>query len=272
MAIPVRQSVYHRDQWMPIAIPSFGRGNDDFMALDPIMSSVIQDEFAICHRIDNMEALLEETFVIGNTLPDDIKEKRLRNIPVGLIYIDMEMWKSLRPKIIKSLYSFMDWTPQERAGEEWAASFINAVQEQDKSSEMFVRAGLDPHPLNGFKHDILSKWGQVSKHSTISDWISSWSEHCTLFSLDAYFPVALKYAREVLIGNEAGPSLANLVEFFDGVETLMLLNKAFQMLRQDWAPKSMIQEYNISPLHDEVAKLVRKKYRAEAVRRKELDW
>ena len=87
---------------------------------------------------------------------------------------------------------------EEQAGEVWAASFMNAIKEQDVQNEMFANAGLDPHPLKGFKFNTLSKWGRVSKYSSVPDWLDSWSEHCTLFSLDAYFPIAQGYAKEVL--------------------------------------------------------------------------
>jgi len=263
MAIMVRQSVYYIDDWMPMTIPSFGRGNDDFMALDPLVPSVVQDEFAHLHNLDGMEELLSEGFTGGNYLPRNMKEERLRGIPVGLVYVDVEMWEELRKKVIKNLHPSMDWIHPKNAATDWAASFMMAVERHAESEARDIRLDFTPRSIVDEGWNFFNDWGKISKYSSVSQWLSSWSEHQTLFSLESYLPLAVKYAKAAIAAPESGPDLANLIEFFEGVETLMLLSKAIYALRQDWKPKSTMQEYDISPVQDEVARLIRKKYRTD---------
>ena len=276
MAIMVRQSVWGVEPWSPVTLPMYGRGNDDFRALDPMEPSSIQDDFARFHRMADMETMIDEGFTIGNSLPKNLKEERLRGIPVGLIYIDMKMWEAIKPKLIASLHPSLDWEHRDRLPEEWAASFMNAIQAQNAKSER-DKAIADKYPDDPDMRDLFTekwdskgwdfspfeKWGMISEYSSIANWLSSWSEHQTMFSLNAYFPIALKHAQAAIAADEAGEDLDKLIEIFRGIETLMLLNRAFQKLRQDWMPKMTIQEYDISPLHDEVAKLVREEYTKE---------
>lgn len=161
MAIVVRQSIYSWNEWKPITIPSYGRGNDDFLALDCLLNSNIQDSFAEKHGYATMADFLDEAFIINNTIPKTIvgeNDEQLRNIPFGIVYINDDIWKELRQQaagILQSETKIWDShyltfqndisIDQPVLIKTWVDNFIKCVQDQTKIDELMSKGG------HGFK-------------------------------------------------------------------------------------------------------------------------
>lgn len=265
MAIIVRQSIYSWDDWVPMTIPSYGRGNDDFMALDGMSQSRVQNDFAWAHKIFDMSAMLDQAFIGNNRIPKKLKEEKLQRIPVGIVYINNELWQDIRAQMPKYMDTYRKFNTDV---DSWVADFIEHVQKKIKEREFFasMRTEETDTDLERFLDDAdMETWYFYHGwNEDVSRWMEQWSEHCHLFSLESYFPIAKQRAIE--------NDVEWLTEFFNGVLELIYIHKALSEMRHNWFPQSTMQEYEVSKLHDFVAKTVRKDFRGEAAKRKERGW
>lgn len=262
MAIIVRQGVYSWDEWVPVTIPSYGRGNDDFMALDPLTPSQVQDDFAKAHNMAGMEDMLEQAFIGNNRIPKKLKEEKLRRIPVGIVYINNELWQDIRKEVPKYMNIGRDFNTDV---DSWVSGFITFVKKKIKEREFLesMRTKETDSDLDRLLDDAdMESWYFYHGwNEDVSRWMEQWSQHCKLFSLEAYFPIAKQRAIE--------NDVEWLTEFFNGLLELIYIHKALSEMRHNWFPQSTMQEYNISKLHDFVAQTVRKDFRGETKKRKE---
>jgi len=263
MAIIVRQSVYSWDKWMPISIPSYGLGNDDFMALDPMKVSRVQNDFAVRHKYSGMDEMLEEAFVhnasITHVYPD--KNDGFRKLPFGIVYINDNIWKTLREDVLKTI-NREQWDNFNPDVESWVKHFIETIEERKKLDKLFSDHSHG-HPLRKNElDDTMEGWYFYRDwYEDASIFMESWGEHRKLWSMEAYFPLAKQRA----LNND----VEWLTEFFTGVRELIYIQKALMMLRKDWFPQPSPQEYLIHKLQDKVAQATRRAYRDEADSRKE---
>lgn len=262
MAIIVRQSVYEWDKWVPVTIPSYGLGNDDFMALHSLKPSRVQDDFANVHLLVDMEAFLDEAFIGNNHLPKKLKEEKLRGLPVGLVYINNELWQDIRAQVPMQLQYYRDLQTDVN---KWVADFIEFIQKKVKERE-FLASLRDDKPSDALDrilndHDMESWYFYHGWNEDVSRYMENWSQHCKLFSLEAYFPIAKQRA----LDND----VEWLTEFFNGLLELIYIYTALCDMRQNWFPQVTFQEYDICKLHDFVAQTVRKDFIAEEKERKE---
>lgn len=265
MAIIVRQSVYSWDEWVPVTIPSYGRGNDDFMALDDMSQSRVQNDFAWAHKLFDMNAMLEHAFVGNNRIPKNMKEEKLRRIPIGIVYINNDLWPELRDQIPKYMQTYHGFTADVNS---WVTSFIECIQTRVKEREFFASL-RDENPSTELDKilddvDMESWYFYHAWNEDVSRYMEHWSQHCKLFSLESYFPIAKQRA----LDND----VEWLTEFFNGLLELVYIHSALAEMRHNWFPQSTMQEYSISKFHDIVAQTVRKDVRGEVKKRKERGW
>ena len=137
-----------------------------------------------------------------------------------------------------------------------AEEFMNRAAQRRKHIRQCKELGLDDRSERHGWYDIKNSWGETN---AVADsgfrHLDSWSEFCDHFSLEAYFPILDKYAEQ--------QQIRPILEFFEGVKTLMTLNRAMYCLRTDWHPLPMMQEYRTSELQDYVSKLVRAEFKKQ---------
>lgn len=260
MAVIVRQSIYDWNTWVPITIPSYGTGNDDFIALADLVQSDVQDDFAKAHNVSCMRDMLEEAFIINMTLPKTLKEEKLCRRPVGIIYINNELWPEIRKEVPKYINTYQKFDTDV---DSWVTSFIDTVQEETKHRQHIIFAIGDEDMKTRYK-DMESWYFYREWNKPASNYMETWSEHCNMFSLEAYFPIAKQRA----INND----VKWLTEFFNGLLELIYIHNALGEMRHNWFPQVTWQEYDISEFHDFIARTIRKDFRAEKEKNKYRGW
>lgn len=270
LAIIVRQSVYYWNEWVPMSIPSHGCGNDDFLALDPLEENKVNDMFAVSHGYDDMEAMLDDAFIMNNRLPDAVhsfdKETKLPRLPFGIIYINKEHWGAIKEKIMKdSKKKYADWCPNENSAKEWAKSFLDMVIKKNKPS-------LKEYEDNYRKEKSETNWDiwtfnkdwDTEDRCIVTHYMDHWSEHCDKYSIETYYPIA----RQLADNND----LDGLVQLFEGIVELMFISRALMCTRENWFPKPSPQEYELFDMQVFVAGLVKKDGIKEKRERKDRSW
>jgi len=234
------------------------------MVIANFVESNIQDEFAKQHGYAGMADLLDEAFILNNTLPNTLNEEKLRNLPYGIVYINADIWGKLRQKAADILrVNTMAWArlrlpfkddiaiDQVTLVNTWVENFIICIEEKVKMDKLMSISG------HGFKTDDFDTSRELwIRHDSWCSYatrvLSNWSEFCKLYSLESYFSIAKKQA---LNNDKQG-----LVEFFNGLFELLLINMALWKVRENWCPKPSPQDYSISSFHDDMAAEVAKRF------------
>lgn len=270
MAIIVRQGVSDWARWMPMTIPSHGGGNDDFMALDPLEPSLANDMFAETHGYENMGAMLDDAFVINNRLPKTFEAygdtaERLSNCPFGIVYINKNLWPEIKEQVEKNKDD--KWIVEENDPAVWAKNMIEMFAKKKKDvegAEWESTYRKENSDVNWETWYFNKKWDTSNdgwNRDLITWFLNHWSEHCDKYSIEAYYPVAKKLAED---GN-----LDELTKFFEGVVDLLYISMALSLSRNNWIPKPSPQEYEVMPMQDFLAQMLRKEVRREKAERKE---
>ena len=252
LAVIVRQSVYSHDKWVPATAVLRGTGNDDFVALDDLQVSALDDLAAVQNGCSSMETMLESAF-IGNAScrPVCYLEAARPKTPLGIVYIRDDVWQRVLSLYLKSARSPTD--PNDAALLLQAAKMT--VADLDRSAK--YREDTEDTPPTTW-HSIGYSIEALLEQENLPDSLArsvrvldSHSEHSFGYSLNDYVPGLCRMIRE---GQDQESQITGALRSL--LETVAL-DHILTLARSSWIPiQNSIQDYDIHPIRAAIGDMV----------------